>query len=191
MVKIAIHQPNFIPYFPFFYKMALADKFIILSNVTFEKNNYQNRYYLNTKEKWITKSVQKQVDLIKNKKYADGKKLLDLNMKWIEAIKETLGITTAIEFDFQMEENKTARLIKLIKYFGGDTYITCPEAKDKYLDEDLMRNSGIEIEYYKTPKHLKKHIFEMFEEYGIDGSIKQLKSAMRLHEKSKSVFQLS
>lgn len=173
-MKIAIHQPNLIPYFPFFYKMAMADKFIILKDVTFCKNNYQNRYYLNTKEKYVTKSVQNGRDLIKNKRYRDGKNLLNLNMQWIFAIKETLNIRCLIEYDFPMEETKTARLIKLIKYYGGDTYITCPEAKDKYLDEDMMRDAGIDIQYYHIPKHLKIHIFEAFEQFGIDGTIKQL-----------------
>lgn len=190
-MRIAIHQPNFIPYFPFFYKMALADKFIILSHVDFEKNNYQNRYFLNTKDKWVTKSVQNGNDLINKKRYADSRNLVDLNMLWIYAIKDTLNINTPIVYDFPMPETKTERLIKLIKYYRGDTYITCPEAKDKYLDEDLMRASGIEIEYYKAPSHLKKHVFEMFEEYGIDGSIKQLESAKKAHEKSLSILQLS
>lgn len=173
-MKIAIHQPNFIPYFPFFYKMAMADVFIILKEVQFEKNNYQNRYFLNTKDRWVTKSVKSGNCLISDKKYTDGKDLFCLNMNWIHCIKETLNIDTRIEFDYPTELTKTERLIDLIKYYGGNTYITCPEAKDKYLDEDLMRNNGIDIEYYHVPKNLRKHTFEIFEEYGVDGAIKQL-----------------
>ncbi len=173
-MRIAIHQANFIPWFPFFYKMALVDKFIILGYVDFEKNNYQNRYYLNTKEKWVTKAVKKSGCRINEKIYADGKNLFYTNMQWIYAIRDTLNIKSTIQYDFIMEETKTERLIRLIKHYGGTTYITCPEAKDKYLDEDLMRAAGINIEYYTVPKHLKKHIFECFEEYGIDGTIKQL-----------------
>lgn len=173
-MRISIHQANFIPYLPFFYKMAKSDLFIILKDVQFEKNNYQNRYYLNTQEKWVTKSVRSGTSTIKNKQYSDGKNLLHLNMQWIFAIRETLNINTPIVYDFDTVETKTARLIRLIKHYGGTTYITCPEAKDKYLDEDLMRAAGIEIEYYVVPKHLKIHIFEAFEKYGIDGTIKQL-----------------
>ncbi len=95
-------------------------------------------------------------------------------MQWIFAIKETLNIRAHIVYDFEMGEKRTMRLIKLVKYYGGDTYITCPEAKDKYLDEDLMREHGINIEYYNVPKEHKIHTFEMFEKYGIDGTIKQL-----------------
>jgi hypothetical protein len=173
-MKIAIHQPNFIPYFPFFYKMAMSDLFIILKDVDFEKNGYQNRYFLNKKEQWITKSVRRGKSAIKNKQYTDGKNLLHLNMQWIFAIRETLNINTPIVYDFDMAETKTMRLIKLIKHYGGHTYVTCPEAKNKYLDEDLMRKNGIDIEYYNVPKHQRIHMFEMFEQYGIDGTIKQL-----------------
>lgn len=171
---IAMHQPNFIPYFPFFYKMAMADYFIILANVDFEKNNYQNRYFLNEQEKWVTKSIRSGNGLIKDKQYTDGNNLLNLNMQWIFAIRQTLNINTPILYDFEMEEKGTERLIKLAKNFHCDTYLTCPEAKNKYLDEDLMRSSGIDIKYYNVPKHLRIHTFEMFDKYGIDGTIKQL-----------------
>ncbi len=173
-MKIACHQPNFIPYFPFFYKMALADKFIILKEVQFEKNNYQNRYFLNEKEKWVTKSVINKTELISEKYYTDDNRLLDLNMQWIRCIKDTLNIQTEIVYDIPLKTTKTQRLIDLIKFYDGDTYITCPEAKNKYLDEKLMIDSGIDIEYYSVPKNQRIHIFEMFEKYGIDGTIKQL-----------------
>lgn len=185
-MKISIHQANFCPWFPFFYKMAMSDVFIILKEVQFEKNNYQNRYFLNTKDKWVTKSVKSGNCSIGEKKYTDGKNLFWLNMNWIHCIKETLNIDTRIEFDYPTELTKTERLIDLIKYYGGTTYITCPEAKDKYLDEDLMRANGIEIEYYHVPKNLKKHVFELFEELGIDGTIKQL--PVRKNEIITSVF---
>lgn len=174
MVKIAIHQPNYIPWFPFFYKMAMADKFIILNNVQFEKNGYQNRYMVNNK--WITKPVQHGLDLIMNKKYESGKSLNDLNMKWINVIKETLEINTEIVFPKWGSHSidPTERLIMEIKLNYGDTYITNPEAKNKYLNEHLMKSRGIDIEYCKVPKNLQKHTFEIFEEYGIEGAIKQL-----------------
>lgn len=155
--------------------MAMSDIFIILKEVQFEKNNFQNRYLLNEKEKWVTKSVTSGLEPIYNKFYTDGGRLLTLNMEWIYCIKNTLNIKTQIVFDYPTKLTKTERLIDLIKHYGGKTYITNPSAKDKYLDEDLMRSYGIDIEYVNVPKHLQKHIFEVFEEYGIDGCIKQLK----------------
>lgn len=177
-MKISIHQPNFIPAFPFFYKMAMSDIFIILKEVQFEKNNFQNRYLLNKQDKWVTKSISSGTENISQKKYADGQSLLNLNMQWIYAIKETLNIKTRIVYDFEFRPlSKTDRLIELIKHYKGDTYITNPSAKDKYLDENLMKARGIDIEYCEVPKHLQIHTFEAFEQFGIDGCIKQLKSA--------------
>lgn len=154
--------------------MAMCDYFVILKEVDFEKNGYQNRYFLNTKNKWITKPVSRAGRMIKEKRYADGRNLLNVNMQMIFAIRELLGINTCIVYDFITDETKTRRLIQIIKHYGGTTYVTCPEAKDKYLDEDLMRAEGINIEYYNVPKHLKKNVFELFEEIGIDSAISQL-----------------
>ncbi len=172
MRKIAIHQPNFCPWFPFFYKMAMVDVFVILKNVQFEKNGFQNRYQVNGS--WVTKPVKSGIELILNKRYVDGSRLIDVNMQWIEAIKNTLGIQTRIAYDFHAKSVGTERLIEIIKANGGDVYVTNPDAKDKYLDEDLMRANGIDIEYCKVPKHLKIHTFEAFEKWGIEGTINQL-----------------
>lgn len=53
---LAIHQPEFCPYVGFFNKMYHADEFVILDDVQFKKNNYQNRnkIFLDGKEKWLT-----------------------------------------------------------------------------------------------------------------------------------------
>lgn len=173
-MRIAIHQPNLIPWFPFFYKMAMVDKFIILTNVQFEKGGYQNRYRLSD-GKWVTKSVQHGLQPIICKSYADMQPLLQLNMEWIDVIKNTLGIKTEVLFDTDVFSNEpTNKLIYEVQEAGGDIYVTSPEAKQKYLNEAKMKEAGIEIEYCHVPKHLQRHTFEIFEEYGIDGAIKQL-----------------
>ena len=151
----------------------MVDRFVLLNHVQFEKNGYQNRYSLSN-GKWVTKSVKHGLDLIVNKQYADGKSLNMINIMWIRVIKETLSIETELIHDYKSNLPATEKLIELVKLFGGDTYVTNSEAKNKYLNEDLMRQSGIDIEYCKVPKHLQKHTFEIFEEYGIDGAIKQL-----------------
>lgn len=179
-MKIGIHQANFIPNYPFFYKMAACDLFVILSYCDFEKNNFQNRYLLNDKCKWITKSVKSKRGKIIDKEYADGSNLFSINMYWINAIRKTLNIKTKLEFDYPTESTGTNRLIDIIKHYGGNTYITNPSAKDKYLDEDLMKNNGIDIEYCVVPKNFQKHTFEIFEEFGIDGAIKNLPGGDRL-----------
>ena len=66
-MKISIHQPNFIPWYPFFQKIEEADIFVILRNCQFEKNNYQNRF--NANNQWYTMRVKKGLEDIKDKKY--------------------------------------------------------------------------------------------------------------------------
>ncbi len=172
-LRIAIHQNNFCPWLPFFYKMAMVDKFILLDNVQFEKNGFQNRYRIG--ENWVTKSVSSGVDLIRDKKYTSGRSLVELNNQWIKTIKDTLEIEAELwKPRWGSQCSPTDRLIMEIKLHHGTVYVTNPDAKDKYLDEDLMRSHGIEIEYCKVPKHLQIHTFEAFEKYGIDGCIKQL-----------------
>lgn len=61
-MKITIHQPEHFPYEGFFQKMASADLFVILDNVKFRKNYFQNRNkFLNTKgqEEWFGVSIPK------------------------------------------------------------------------------------------------------------------------------------
>tara|TARA_A100001201_G_scaffold140327_1_gene133316 strand:- start:939 stop:1622 length:684 start_codon:yes stop_codon:yes gene_type:complete len=57
-MKIAIHQPEFMPWLGYFHKMKKADIYVILDNVQFKKRYFENRNYIrnssnNTKE-WIT-----------------------------------------------------------------------------------------------------------------------------------------
>ena len=58
---VTIHQPEFMPYLGFFHKMNMADTFVLLDNVQFKKNNYQNRNKLliNGKANWLTIPLKK------------------------------------------------------------------------------------------------------------------------------------
>jgi len=154
--------------------MAMVDKFVILRHVQFVKG-YQNRYRVSD-GRWVTKSVMHnhRRELISEKKYKDGQDLWLFNMKWIYLLKDTLGIDAELVYDVPLESKSTRLLIDLIKIHGGNIYVTNKDAREKYLDEELMRAEGIRIEYCEVPKQLQKHTFEIFQEYGIDGAIKQL-----------------
>ena len=43
-MTITIHQPNFMPWYPFFEKIQQADIFVLLGHCQFEKNGFQNRF---------------------------------------------------------------------------------------------------------------------------------------------------
>ena len=59
---VTIHQPEHFPYMGFFQKVSAAELFIVLDNVKFRKNYFQNRNKIlshSGKEEWITVPVEK------------------------------------------------------------------------------------------------------------------------------------
>lgn len=59
---VSIHQPEHFPYLGFFQKMKSSDLFVILDDVKFKKNDFQNRNrFMNRSgvEEWFTVPVEK------------------------------------------------------------------------------------------------------------------------------------
>jgi len=58
-MRVAIHQPNFLPWPGFFAKMAQADVFVLLDDVQFSKNNIINRVRIlgPGQPRWLTLPV--------------------------------------------------------------------------------------------------------------------------------------
>jgi hypothetical protein len=58
-MKVAIHQPECFPWLGFFHKIYLADIFVFLDTVQFEKNNFQNRNKIKIGKEgsWLTLPV--------------------------------------------------------------------------------------------------------------------------------------
>lgn len=55
-MTVAIHQPNFVPWLGYFYKIHKCDVFVLLDNVQFTKNGFTNRNRIKTPqgELWLT-----------------------------------------------------------------------------------------------------------------------------------------
>lgn len=72
----------------------------------------------------------------------------ELNRTIIAGIMQYLEITTPIVLstDYQLSGAKTGRLIDLLIKLGADSYLSGPSA-DAYLDKDLFRQNGIQLEY--------------------------------------------
>jgi len=51
-MKVAIHQPHYLPYLGYFDKLDAADVFIVLDTVQFAKHDWQNRNRIRTKDGW-------------------------------------------------------------------------------------------------------------------------------------------
>jgi hypothetical protein len=58
-VRVAIHQPQYLPWLGYLAKWAAADLFILLDVVPYEKNGWQNRNRVKTRDgvRWLTVPV--------------------------------------------------------------------------------------------------------------------------------------
>jgi hypothetical protein len=58
-MKVAIHQPHFLPWLGYLQRMAQVDLFVLLDHVQFERRNYQNRTMIrmNDEARWLTVPV--------------------------------------------------------------------------------------------------------------------------------------
>jgi WbqC-like protein family len=58
-VKVAIHQPQYLPWLGYLAKWAAADLFVFLDTVQYEKNGWQNRNRIKTADgaRWLTVPV--------------------------------------------------------------------------------------------------------------------------------------
>jgi len=94
-MKIAVHQPNFLPYLGFWDKMKQSDIFVLLDNVQFEKNSYTNRCYIKTPKgtKWLTLPI----------KYTFG--LLINEIELFNYFKIRNDIIKTIEFNYKKSNN--------------------------------------------------------------------------------------
>jgi hypothetical protein len=55
-MNVAIHQPQYLPWLPYFLKIEESDAFILLDTVAFQKNGLQNRNQIKTAQgaHWLT-----------------------------------------------------------------------------------------------------------------------------------------
>jgi len=176
-MRIAIHQPNFFPYYPFFQKMAEVDLFVIMVNCQFEKNNYQNRFEYNG---WNTMSVNSGLEPIIDKRYInpyqDWKKIVGrydklkrfsscingslaiTNVSIIKDIAKELGIRTEIKLDYETELKGTDRLVDLCNNYGATEYISGVSGAN-YLELDKFKD--IKVIFQDKSKMINKPIIEL------------------------------
>lgn len=91
---VTIHQPEHFPYMGFFQKMKRADVFVVLDNVKFRKNYFQNRNKIKTKsgnEDWITVPVEGSAPSKEIKDVMTSKDFV-WRRKIIKKIQENIGI---------------------------------------------------------------------------------------------------
>ncbi len=183
---ISIHQPNFMPWYPFFQKIAEADIFVILTHCQFEKNNFQNRF--NLEDRWYTMSTNKGLEPIFQKKYVnhlrDWTKIkkslynynLDVfdecitpnlsttNINIIKKVCSILGINTTIVTDYPTHLTSTERLLDLCKFYGGTTYLSGGGGKN-YLDLSPFAENNISVSFQQESDMKKQPILKVFQRH--------------------------
>lgn len=86
-MKIAIHQPNYMPWSGYFYKMSQCDIFVLLDSVQYEKNGMTNRVRVKTPQGplWLTVPVSRNFpSLIKDIRMADFQQTKERHLKTLE-----------------------------------------------------------------------------------------------------------
>lgn len=99
---ISIHQSQFLPWVPYFYKILRSSVFVILDDVQFQKNGVQNRNLIKTPQgkQWFTVPSKvklgtpiKEIELASTNVYTKLSKTLEINYKrgqYFEAVFGTI-----------------------------------------------------------------------------------------------------
>jgi hypothetical protein len=187
-MTISIHQPNFFPWYPFFQKVEKSQKFILLNQSQFQKNNLQNRFSMD--DKWYTISVNRGLDPIFTKKYLSptddwerikkslpeykkilekfdpfiGHDLKDTNTNIIKKICDIIEVDTEILSDYPTELKASERILDICLKFEASTYISGISGK-KYLDLEIFKKNGIEVFFQKEEEMIKEPILKILKKY--------------------------
>ena len=172
---VTCHQPNFVPWNPFFEKIRAADVVVLLNHVQFTRHQFQNRFKF--QNKWCTMSVNhgNLKDLIIEKKYinpisdwqriknqigyswlSEYDELIDFNLsasntRLIKKMLCELEIYTRIQSDSPAESiDPTHKLVEICKKFNAKTYLSGPSGK-KYLKLEMFNEAEIEVKFFENP----------------------------------------
>lgn len=182
-MRVAIHQPNFIPWRPFFAKMAAVDTFVILTKCQFNRRHFQHRFKLN--DRWYSMSVAdiQHFDAIENKRYVTprtdwdvikrklpqykpwfdqfddliGPELWRTNMGIIIRMAQLLHIQTEIVLDPIPSCTGTDRLVEICYALNAKTYLAGRSGAN-YMDPAKFTERGIAVEYQTVTD--ARHVFE-------------------------------
>lgn len=180
---ISIHQPNFMPWFPFYDKIQKSDTFVFLTHCQFQKNNYQNRFFY--RDNWRTLSVNNGLEPMLNKRYINCKKdwnKIKINLKdkksllelYDECISENLintniniilktinllKIKTNICYDSPTNLLSTDRIIDICKKNKATTYLSGTSGKN-YLDLEKFEKENINVVFQELSDDIKIHTLD-------------------------------
>lgn len=86
-LKVGIHQPSYLPWLGYFYKMAISDVFIFLDDAEFPKGSYVNRNKIavNGDAKWLTVPTGRSYQAAILDAFPSGEKWVDKHIRLLES----------------------------------------------------------------------------------------------------------
>jgi hypothetical protein len=133
-MKVAIHQPQFLPWLGYLDKIDRADLFVVLDSVQFKKNEWQNRNRIRTAKgwQWVTVPVlhdfgQKIRDVRINQKTDwKARHLKAIEMHYARAPHREVGLTGLRDIYAQSWERLADLNLAVIKWLLEAFGITTP-----------------------------------------------------------------
>lgn len=126
---VAIHQPQYLPWIPYFDKILQSDQFVLLDNVQFQKNGLQNRNEIKTSQgkTWLTVPIKhsfgqaiNETEIASQKGVSKHLKTLEQNYRkspYFDAIFPLVESTILKEHKLLSDLN-CKLLIQFLKYIG-------------------------------------------------------------------------
>jgi len=146
---VGIHQPNFLPWIGYFYKIARSDAFVFLDSVQYSKNSFINRNRIKTPQGavWLTVPVSFKFGQLINEVTISNKtdwrekhlKTLEMNYKRATFFEDVFKIIKRIYYlkDWQNLSDFNIRLIRAVLSYLG-------------LDKPLVKSSSLNVKGKST-----------------------------------------
>ncbi|MBN2009908.1 WbqC family protein [candidate division KSB1 bacterium] len=148
-MKVAIHQPNFLPWIGYFYKMANADRFVFLDNVQFSKGSYTNRVLIKTNNgdsMWLTVPIDrasgKIIDQVKVNSETDWRK------KHLATLRQHYGKAKFFDTYFPQIEEVYQKNHEYLSEFNSDLIVLLHKILS--LNSELYFSSKMETDGRST-----------------------------------------
>ncbi len=182
---VTIHQPQYLPWLGYFNKAYQADIFIILDNVQFTKNDWQNRNRIKTSQgwQWLTVPVLHDHGQSINEVKIDNKKnwckahfnALQMNYSKAPYFTDYVGFFESVyskEWNLLSDINK-AIIEQIIQWLGIETkivtasdYVSTDESTQRLIDlckefEATTYLSGVDGKKYMDIEKFKENGIEL------------------------------
>ena len=151
-LKVSIHQPHYLPWAPYIYKIIHSDTFVFLDDVQFDRSDYQHRNYISKKSnRWLLTIPVKHDSILRN---INESKIINSGWKrkHLKSIYQTYSRKKYFQDAYPLIEN----LIEYPNNNLADFNINFVSGLLNYLDINtkLVRSSELSITSKKEQKVL-------------------------------------